>query len=241
MQLMKTTKKTTDLVPQASVPSSVIQGGYIKMPEWLFYYLAPNSLNIVRTIFRMLKVVGRYRYCDLTNCQLADRCDLSVAHVDRLVSRLESKGYIRRRIHYETNTVKRRKIYFSRLGKLMIKKTKGRSFREMLAMRAFRDCKRVEWSRINTSDWLPWIPIPNRITDPYCLKVFGVLIGQHLRGRPQITLSVRQIALICQMDRGKVSECIDVLETQGVITVEGINKRCRIIMFIDLEMAGLCA
>ncbi len=239
MKLMTTTTKTTEA--RRSIPCSVIQGGYVKMPEWLFYYLAPNSLNIMRVVFRTLKTVGSYRYSDLTNRQLSERCGLSVTHVDRLVQKLEAKGYMKRRTRYEAPEIKRRKIYFSRLNMLMHRKTKGRSFREMLAKRAFKDCKRIEWARVNTSEWLQWIPAPNRITDPYCLKVYGVLIGQHLRGKHEIALSCRQIALICQMDRGKVSECICALEAQRILTVETTSKRRRIIRFVDLEMAGLCA
>jgi len=213
----------------------------VKVPEWLFYYLGPNSLSLIREIRKTLKTVGRYRYSDITNRQLSERCGLSISYVDRLMNRLADRGYLKRRFHYESKTVRRRKIYFSSLKALMSKRTNGVSFREMLEQRAFRKCKRVEWARINASDWLEWIPAPNLIKDPYCLKVFGVLIGQYLRGTVDISLSNRQLALICKMDREKVAECIEALEDQGFITVEAANLRRRIIRFSEMEMAGLVA
>lgn len=238
MRLLTTTR-TTD--SRKTIPPVVAQGGYVKVPEWLFYYLGPNSLSIVREIRKTLKTVGRYRYSDITNRQLSERCGLSVSYVDRLVKKLADRGYLKRRWRYESRTLRRRKIYFSSLRSLMSKRTNGVSFREMLERRAFRKSKRVEWSRINTSDWLEWIPAPNLIRDPYCLKVFGVLIGQHLRGTSDIGLSNRQLAMICKMDREKVAECIEALEDQGFITVEAVNLRRRTIRFGEMEMAGLVA
>jgi len=241
MQLLKTTIKTIDAEGHRRIPRVVAQGGYVKVPEWLFYYLGPNSLNLVREIRKTLKTVGKYRYSDITNHQLAERCGLSISYVDLLMRRLADRGYLKRRFHHESKTVRRRKVYFSSLRSLMAQRTKGLSFHEMLGQRAFGKCKRVEWSRINSEDWLAWIPAPNIITDPYCLKVFGILIGQYLRGTKDILLSNRQLALICKMDRGKVAECIGTLEVQGIINVTISNKRRRSIRFSEIEMADLVA
>lgn len=239
MQLLATIR-TID-PPRRTIPLAISHGGYVKVPEWLFYYLGPNSLSLIREIRKTLKTVGRYRYSDITNRQLSERCGLSISYVDRLMNRLADRGYLKRRFHYESKTVRRRKIYSSSLKALMSKRTNGVSFREMLEQRAFRKCKRIEWARINASDWLEWIPAPNLIKDPYCLKVFGVLIGQYLRGTVDILLSNRQLALICKMDREKVAESIEALEVHGLITVEAANLRRRTIRFSEMEMAGLVA
>lgn len=239
MQLITTTR-TTD-ASRRKIPWIVSQSGYVKVPEWLFYYLGPNSLILLREIRRTLKTVGKYRYSDITNRQLAERCGLSISYVDLLMRRLADRGYLKRRFYYESQAVRRRKIYFSPLRALMVRRTKGVSFHEMLEQRAFQKCKRIEWARINTSDWLAWIPAPNRIRDPYCLKVFGVLIGQYLRGTFDIKLSNRQLALICKMDREKVAECMEALADQGFITVEVASLRHRTIRFNEMGMAGLVA
>lgn len=240
MQMLETTIRTTES-QYRRIPRVVEQGGYVKIPEWLFYYLGPNSLILLREIRRTLKTVGRYRYSDITNRQLSDRCGLSISYVDLLMRRLAGRGYFRRSCHYEGTNMRRRKIYFSSLRALMSQRTRNRSFRAMLAERAFGKCKRIEWVRINAAEWLDWIPAPNRISDPYCLKVFGVLIGQHLRGSKDIALSNRQIALMCKMDREKVGNCIMVLEEHGFISVVQVNRRRRSIRFTEVEMAGLVA
>jgi len=221
--MQKTTRK---------LPDSIVGHGYLKMPEWLIYYLKPNSLNVLRAIMKTRKYEDRIPYSDITNNQLAEVCGISLSYVQQIVKRLAERRYIRKWMYYETHEKRRRKIYIKNMRKMMMEKTGGKPFWEFLETKRFNESKRIEWKKINSSNWIEWIPMPHSISDPYEMKVIGVLLGQYLRGSDEIRLSNRQIALMCKIDRETVAECIQNLQENKFIFVKEVNKRNRMIEII---------
>lgn len=218
--------------PIRKLPNSIVKHGYLKMPEWLIYYLKPNSLSVLRTIMRTRKYEDRIPYSDITNNQLAEVCGISLSYVNQIIRRLAERNYIRRWRYFETHDKSRRKIYIKNMRKMMFEKTGGKPFWEFLETKRFNKEKRIEWKKINCSNWIEWIPMPNTVTDAYELKVIGVLLGQYLRGSDEIRLSNRQIALMCKIDRETVAECIQNLQENKYIFVKEVNKRNRMIQVI---------
>jgi DNA-binding MarR family transcriptional regulator len=214
------------------IPYSVTRNGYLKLPEWLIYYLNPKSLIVIREIKRTLKPENPRSYSDITNIQLADRCNMSIGVIKKVLDRLDGKSYIQRWSYPVSATKKRRKIYFRNMRKKMIEKTKGHSFHEVLKTKCFADSQRVEWKRIATDDWLSWIPIPHGIHDGYEMKIYGILIGQHLRGREKINISDRQLSTIAKMDRDKVAQVLLSLEAAAYIDIQVENRRSRTVKFL---------
>jgi len=196
------------------------------------YFLSPQSLIVMKEIRRTMKRQGRRAYSDITNKQLADRCGVSEQTINTTMNRLEGKSYIQRWTYHETETVKRRRLYLRNMKMKRDGKLKNRSFREVLKEEFFPSAARVEWSRIATSDWLSWIPIPNTIKNGKDLKVYSILIGQHLRGKRKIKLSDRQIAAISRMDRDVVAASMERLAESGFILVTKNNRRDRTIEFM---------
>jgi len=224
---MNLTTKTTN-----TIPPSVTRKGYLKLPEWMAYFLSPQSLIIVREISRTLKRNQKRPYSDITNLQLANRCGMSVQTVNRILVRLDQAAYIQRWPYQATDERKRRKIYFKNMRVKREQKLHGRSFLEVLNAKCFKDSKRIEWSRMATDDWLEWIPIPHDIGNSKDLKVYSVLVGQHMRGRTVIRLSDRQISAITNMDREVVADSIGHLANDGYIVVKSENRRSRNIEFL---------
>lgn len=215
--------------PIRKLPNSIVEHGYLKVPEWLIYYLKPNSLSVLRTIMGSRKFDGRTPYSDITNSQLAEVCGISLSYVNQIIKRLSERKYIRRWKYFESHEKSRRKIYIKNLKSIMHQRTEGKSFREFLESKRFQNQKRVEWEKIKCSNWIGWIPMPNEITNAYEMKVIGVLLGQFLRGSEEIRLSNRQIGLMCKIDRETVTMCINHLREKKLISVHKLNKRSRII------------
>lgn len=215
--------------PIRKLPNSIVEHGYLKIPEWLIYYLKPNSLSVLRMIMKSRKLDGRTLYSDITNSQLAEACGISLSYVNKIIIRLSERKYIRRWKYFESNDKSRRKIYIKNLKSLMHQKTEGKSFIEFLESNRFQNQKRVEWKNINCSNWIGWIPMPNEISNAYEMKVIGVLLGQFLRGSEEIRLSNRQIGLMCKIDRETVAVCINNLQGRRLISVHKPNNRSRII------------
>lgn len=214
------------------IPSSITLHGYCKLPEWLIYYLKPNSLLIIREIKKTLKRSERVMFSDITNEQLAERCGLSTRYISQLIQKLVDSGYIKRRTVSVSKTKRRRKIYFCNLRKKKDNKLRGRSYYEVLITKCFTKCKRIEENKIATDNWLDWIPIPHGLKNGYELKVFGVLIGQNMRGMNEIKLSDRQIASMMKIDRTTVANVLASLGKKEFIKISKNNKRSRIIMII---------
>jgi hypothetical protein len=209
------------------IPPSVIKNGFCKLPEWLCYYLTPNSLIVIREIKRTLKG-GKYPYSDITNKQLAYRCNMCEKSINAILDKLVTNKYLRKYAYFCIGNKKRRKVYFGKLSEKRKQKCKGKSFKEKLIY-CFRNNKRVEWSRLQTDDWLPWIPIPHGIKDKYALKVFTILIGQQMRKMRELRISDSQIALMAILDPATVANAITLLIEESYIEVEMTNKRNRII------------
>lgn len=213
------------------IPFNCLRSGYLKMPEWLFYFMKPSSIALYVAIKKTIRSHTAGKYSNATNIQLAQYSGLAESTVSTGIQRLCDRGYVRKWTYYDTKIKKRRHIYLQNTKRQQNKKIKGRDFHDFIISILKIRGRRIEVSRVYLDDWLSWIPIPNGISDGFVLKVYALLVGQYLRDRRNcgIRISDRQMAGILNVDRDKIADVLTWLEVNSFISIKTINKRSRII------------